>query len=1609
MTQQKGNTLLQQMMDNLAGYPDSRFTKQERAQIVQMLGFYYRHIPTADLGSSSIADLVGAVIAHWQLLKRRERDRPAVRIYNPNFEEHGWQSAHTIIEIVTTDRVFLVDSLSMGLNRAGLTIHLTIHPLLRTVRDKAGHLQEIRSLDAQGGEVESLIQFQVEKQLSADVLQALEKMVRDVIRDVTHANIDWQPMKQRVKVIREILDNGKLPVDEAQQAESGEFLKWIDDDHFTFLAYCEFDLVDREVTPTLQLDQSSQLGLFRESCLNDQQAGEVIPVGGGKAYIATQEFLVVTKSNARSTVHRPAYMDFIGIKRFNSRGEVDGLYCLLGLFTSVAYNSPPKDIPLLRQKTREVISRSGLSASSHSGKALENILTTFPRDALFQTPVDELERLAMGILGLQERQRTRLFVSRDLFKRFYSCLIYLPRERYSRELRLRIQKVLVRAMNGIEVEFSTLFTESTLARIHLIVHTSPGSEMECSLDELEPLVINATTTWRDELHTALNEQYGEAQGSEYYKAYANAFPSGFREDFYPRTAAVDVARIEQARQTGQLGLNFYRPILESTKYVHCRLYSAGNPVPLSDVIPILENMGLTVFGERPYRIRHPSGHIWIHDFSMRYSGGQERLTEESSQLFQEAFLKVWEGEVDNDGFNQLVLDAGLKWKEVVLLRAYARYFKQIKFPFSRSYIIESLTRNADITRLLVNLFNVKFNPARKAKPTQIDAILQKIDSLLESVASLDQDRILRSYVNIIQSTLRSNFFQQDVTGDTKPYISFKVDPRQVNGMPLPMPMFEIFVFSSRMEGVHLRGGKVARGGLRWSDRMEDFRTEVLGLMKAQMVKNTVIVPVGSKGGFIVKRSLEGLERDQMMEEVVFCYRTLLKGMLDITDNLKDGAVMPPTDVVRYDEDDPYLVVAADKGTATFSDIANGVADVYGYWLGDAFASGGSVGYDHKKMGITARGAWESVKRNFRELGVNIQTTDFRVLGIGDMSGDVLGNGMLLSRHIKLVAAFNHLHIFLDPDPDPEVTFKERERLFKLPRSSWTDYDKKLISKGGGIFPRSAKSIALTDEVKAMTGAKVDKMTPTELINLLLKSPVDLLWNGGIGTYIKSELESHEDVGDKANDALRVNGNELRCKVVGEGGNLGVTQLGRVEFSIKGGLIYTDAIDNSAGVDCSDHEVNIKILLGQIVANGDMTEKQRNKLLAEMTDEVAELVLSDNYAQTQAISMVVSEAPERLNEHARFIDFLESEGRLNRELEYLPSKKVIAERQATKLGLTKPEVAVLLAYSKMTYFDALIHSDIPDDEFLETELIEYFPKVLGERFSKEMRAHQLKREIISTHLTNSIVEHIGPGFGFRVREEVGTNIAGVTRSYLTASKIFSTDELWRDIEALDNQVATSVQMEMMRMIARLIEQSVLWILRARQNKVVVRDLVDYFQAGVQELLEQMPKPLASKDRLALNRQIKYYLNAGVPREVAQQVSRIVMLSSAMDLVEVAKQRKREIQVVASLYYNLGSTLEFHWVREQISKLAVQTHWHSMAKTRLIDTLNKHQRDLTSQILVTVKKQKNARKMIQQWADEYRFAYDRHLKMIVDLKARTSVDFAMMSVVVAGVGSLLKSDI
>ncbi len=1599
MKSKKGSELRQQIAEEYAQRFSTGFSEIENAQLNTLIDHYYRHVSPVDMESVSTTDLVGATIAHWQLLKERTDSAPRVRVYNPNFDEHGWQSSHTIVEIVTDDISFLVDSLSMGLNHAGIMIHLTIHPLVGALRDEQGVLKAVHDPSTGLGKLESMICFQIEKQLASDVLEAIESMVRSVILDVMLANQDWLVMRQRVCTIAEGMAAKILPEEKDEMLEARAFLDWVVEDHFTFLAYCEFDLRTSSGKQNLLLNKASKLGLFRDTGTAGREPESVIPVLSDR-YTGFPSHLVVTKANTRSTVHRPAYMDYIGIKKYNEQGEVNGLFCIVGLFTIAAYNSPPMYIPLLRTKVAEVTRASGIAPRSFSGKVLQNILVTFPRDDLFQIPLDKLTEISFGILGLQERFRTQLFMFKDTFNRFFSILVYLPKERYNRELRLRIQKLLVDELRGIEVEFDTRFSESTLARLRFIIHISSDAPVEYNQARLESRIIEATRTWQDDLRKALLEKYGEADTARYLKNYLSAFPGGYREDYFPRTAAVDIARIEQSRKHGKLGMYFYHPIIESPNRAHFRLYSLDHPVPLSEAIPILENMGLSVVGERPYHIRDTEGDVWIHDFSMRYSKEVWDFGDRISERFQETFQKIWEGSADNDGFNQLVLAAGLSWRQVIMLRAYSQYLQQIKTPYSRSYVIKSLILHPQIVKTVIELFTTKFDPGVKRDRVKQEKILTRIETMLESVSSLDEDKILRGFVNLVMSTLRTNYYQTAEDGTPKPYLSFKVDPSQVNHMPLPRPMFEIYVFSVQMEGVHLRGGKVARGGLRWSDRMEDFRTEVLGLMKAQTVKNTVIIPVGSKGGFVVKKLPHEESKRKTMDAVVESYKTFLRGMLDLTDNLVDGKIVNPTDLVKYDDDDTYLVIAADKGTATFSDIANEVAGEYRFWLGDAFASGGSDGYDHKIMGITAKGAWESVKRNFRELGVDIQNEDFRVIGIGDMSGDVFGNGMLLSRHIKLVGAFNHKHIFLDPNPDPENSFKERERLFLLPGSGWSNYDKKLISKGGGVYARSVKSIRLNDETKRLLDVKADRMPPNELINHLLKSKVDMLWNGGIGTYVKAETETHENVGDKANESVRVNGNEMRCKVVGEGGNLGFTQLGRVEFASKGGLIYTDAIDNSAGVDCSDHEVNIKILLHQIVTHGEMTEKQRNRLLAEMTEEISRLVLAHNYSQTQAISLVECKAPEKLYEHARFIAHLEQRGRLNRDLEYLPGTKEISERQARHQGLTKPEISVLHAYSKMNYYDALVESDIPDDSYLLSELTDYFPEVLVEKFASEIASHRLKREITVTHLTNRIVDHVGPGFGFRVREEVGADIAGLTRAYVSVCEIFSIDALWKEIESLDNKVAASIQMELMLMVTGLVCHAVIWLLRHHEQAAGIQSLIDFFRDGVRELAQCMPKPLTSIDRLVLDQKVRYLTEARVPEGLAQRVGTLVPMAYSLDVVKVARHTNRDILLVASIYFDLGKELQFHWLREQIGLLQIQTHWHDLARTRLGDMLNTHQREITAHILTNSGQFKNAGKMIGQWKSDNLYAFTRHAEIVSEFKARSSLDFALLSMVVAG---------
>ncbi len=1096
---------------------------------------------------------------------------------------------------------------------------------------------------------------------------------------------------------------------------------------------------------------------------------------------------------------------------------------------------------------------------------------------------------------------------------------------------------------------------------------------------------------------------------ELFHRYGEAFPPGYRDDYLARTAVTDIERIEGLAGDEDIGMSLYHPLEAPEDFLRFRLYRSAGQISLSRVLPLLEDMGVEVADQRPYKVEPAdSPPVWINDFGLTYESQGQLQAGEIRDIFQDTFAKAWSGAVENDGFNRLVLRSRITWREVSILRAYARYLRQTEITFSQTYIEESLANNPSIARLLVELFEARFDPSRQGEAEeQTEHLTSEIETALDEVASLDEDRILRSLLNVTLATLRTNYYQTGPDGAPKPYLSFKFDSARIPELPLPRPMFEIFVYSPRTEGVHLRGGKVARGGIRWSDRREDFRTEVLGLMKAQVVKNAVIVPVGAKGGFVVKRSPTNGGREALMQEVVSCYKTLIHGMLDLTDNIVEGGIVPPPDVVRYDEDDPYLVVAADKGTATFSDIANGISAEYGFWLGDAFASGGSAGYDHKRMGITARGAWESVKRHFHVLGLNTQEQDFTVVGIGDMSGDVFGNGMLLSRHIKLVGAFNHLHVFLDPDPDPETSFEERERLFKLPRSSWSDYDEALISQGGGVFPRTAKSIPLSLEVKELLDVEDDALPPNEVIRALLKARADLLWNGGIGTYVKASVETNAEVGDKASDALRVDANELRCRVVGEGGNLGFTQRGRVEYALNGGRINTDAIDNSAGVDTSDHEVNIKILLDKVVADGDMTGKQRNELLAQMTEEVAQLVLRDNYLQNLALDNAVVQGASMVDVHARYIRSLESAGRLDRRLEFLPDEETLSERKAAGRGLTAPEFAVLLAYTKIALYGALISSDVPEDPYLSAELARYFPTPLRERFEDRMQEHRLRRELVATQVTNSMVNRAGTTFAYRMGEETGTEAPEIARAYAAAREVFDMRSLWTEIEALDNEVPARTQTEMLLVGRRLVERATRWLLRNRRPPLDVAATVSYFSEGAAELAERLPQLMLDSDRESLDETTVSLVEEGVPHELARRVAGLNSLFSTLDVVEVAAATDQPLETVAAVHFTLGDRLMLHRLRDRIDALPRQDRWQTLARAALRDDLYGQQAGLTAGVLRDTDGDLDASARIEEWMERNKVAAERFVQVLRDIGASGNFDLSTLSVALRELRNLAAS--
>lgn len=1339
-----------------------------------------------------------------------------------------------------------------------------------------------------------------------------------------------------------------------------------------------------------------------------------------RAKAREHKLLVLTKANSRSTVHRPSYLDYVGVKKFDENGEVVGERRFLGLFSSAAYTESVRRVPVIRRTVDEVLEGAGFSPNSHDGRDLLQILETYPRDELFQTPVDELRSIVTSVLYLQERRRLRLYLRQDEYGRYYSALVYLPRDRYTTGVRLRIIDILKEELDGISVDFTAWNTESILSRLHFVVRVPQGTELpelsDADKDRIEARLVEAARSWADGFGDALNAECGEERAAELVRRYGNAFPEGYKADHSPRAAVADLVHLEALTEEQTFELSLYEPVGAAPDERRFKIYRKGAPVSLSAVLPVLSRLGVEVVDERPYELRcSDRTTAWIYDFGLRMpksqNGSGDHLGDDARERFQEAFAATWTGQAENDGFNALVLSAGIDWRQAMVLRAYAKYLRQAGSTFSQDYMEDTLRNNVHTTRLLVSLFEARMSPDRQRAGREIvDALLEEVDAALDQVASLDEDRILRSFLTVIKATLRTNFFQEALGGHAHAYVSMKFDPQAIPDLPAPRPAYEIWVYSPRVEGVHLRFGKVARGGLRWSDRREDFRTEILGLVKAQMVKNTVIVPVGAKGGFVAKQLPDpSVDRDAWLAEGIASYKMFISALLDITDNLVAGEVVPPADVVRHDEDDTYLVVAADKGTATFSDIANGVAESYNFWLGDAFASGGSAGYDHKKMGITARGAWESVKRHFRELGVDTQSEDFTVVGVGDMSGDVFGNGMLLSEHIRLVAAFDHRHIFLDPTPDAAVSYAERRRMFELPRSSWADYDTNLLSAGGGVFPRTAKAIPVNAHVREALGIedKVAKMTPADLMKAILKSRVDLLWNGGIGTYVKASTESHADVGDKANDAIRVDGADLRVKVVGEGGNLGLTQLGRIEFAQQGGKINTDAIDNSAGVDTSDHEVNIKILLNGLVTDGDMTVKQRNKILAEMTDEVGALVLRNNYAQNTAIANALAQSKDMLHAQQRFLRTLVREGHLDRALEFLPTDRQIRERLAQGQGLTSPETAVLLAYTKITVADELLHTTLPDDPYLRTLLHAYFPTALRETFAEQIDTHALHREIVTTVLVNDTVNTGGTSFLHRLREETGASLEEIVRAQTAARAIFDAAEVWDGVEALDNTVEAPVQTRIRLHSRRLCERGTRWLLNNRPQPLQLAETVEFFSERVEQVWSQLPKLLRGADLDWYQEIYDELTGAGVPAELATRVAGFSSAFPALDIVSVADRTGKDPMDVAEVYYDLADRLHITQLMDRIIELPRADRWQSMARASIREDLYAAHAALTADILAAGNGTSTPEQRFASWQEKNAAILGRARTTLDEIQGSETFDLANLSVAMRTMRTLLRT--
>jgi glutamate dehydrogenase len=1604
--QSTADAVKQQLLDQVLHHIESeRDDLPDRALFLAFVRIFWEQINPEDWFARETSDIAGCCYSLWLAL-RNSTQNVYVKVFNPTLEEDGWLCNGSCILVRQVDMPFLVDSLRLEINRRALPIHVIKSTLLKVARNAQSEVVDLAPVHSgvkEGGEVtwqqEAAIFLEVGRIAGDDERLELLGALREVLREVALVVNDYTAMLAQVA---ELKDSLRHAPDRREAEEAAAFLDWLADSHFTFLGLRELSFDGSGEDLQMVENPDLRLGIFRRALpAPDQDASH--PQGAAFFHRSTA-LISFSKSASRSTVHRRVYPDYVVVKRLDTSGRVIGETRILGLFTYAVYSLSPRSIPLLRRKVEQILQRSGLAPVSHDGKNLLRVIEGFPRDELFQSDTETLFHTIMGVARINERRVVRLFMRNDPFGKFANCVVYVPRDIYNTRVRQKIEQLIGSALGSTEFDSTTHFSESILARAYMVFRLPDGAAEPYDAKALEAGVIDICRGWDDRFEAALVEAHGEAKGLQYFRQYSGAFGVSYQENYDARAAVTDLALLESLQGERDVTMQFYHPVGTPENRLRFKVMQLHEPLALSDVIPVLEHLGLRVMSEHPYKIVRADGiTAWMHDFTLRLDLSVNLDVHAVSKLFEQAFAAIWHGQVENDAFNRLVLGARLSWREVNMLRAYAGYMKQTQFHFSQDFIAEALVNQSDITRNLVALFKAYFDPRindeQNKSEARVERLKEKILASLDALENLSEDKILRRYYELMSATLRTNFYQKGRNGEDKDYLAFKFSPREISNIPEPRPLFEIFVYSPRVEGVHLRVSKVARGGLRWSDRLQDYRTEILGLVKAQQVKNAVIVPNGAKGGFVCKKLHMFNSRDGVQAEAIECYKIFIRGLLDLTDNYVQGELVRPSGVLCRDEPDPYLVVAADKGTASFSDTANAISLEYGHWLGDAFASGGSQGYDHKKMGITARGAWISVQRHFRERGVNVQQEPFTCVGIGDMSGDVFGNGMLMSPCIKLVAAFNHQHIFVDPDPDPAASFAERQRLFKLPRSTWADYDQKLISTGGGVFSRSQKFVVITPEMQRVLGVEEKRLSPAELISAILKAPVDLLWNGGIGTYVKASSESHADVGDKANDAVRVNGMDLRCKVVGEGGNLGMTQLGRVEYALHGGACNTDFIDNSAGVDCSDHEVNIKILLDDMIADGDLTQKQRNQLLSEMTDAVADLVLSDNESQTQVLSLAQRQLPGRVREYIRFIHYLENIGLLNRQLEFLPSDEQLTERIHKSQYLTRPELAVLLSYAKVMLKNAFDEENIAAEPYLQKSVERAFPQRLCKDFPDRIERHRLMRQIVATQVANSVINDLGITAAYRLQSASGSSLKDIALAFVIARDIFRLDAFRDYLAGLDNQLPAAAQMDLLISMERRVRRGTRWFLTRRRLGLAAlpEEEVIYFRLAIQEINLTVESALTGAARETWQTRAKQLREMGLSDEWVAQLAMPDNLFSGLCVVEVARVCGVSVLDAARVFYALHEKLRLDDFASRLSAVPVETHWQAVARESFLDDLEAQLRLIITAMLRTHAADQAA-EGLDQWLSGKANWLSRWLQMVHEVQSGGRDDFALFSVAI-----------